>query len=694
MAPLAVRAYTATTALGHGRQAQMAALRAERSGLRANDFSTAPLACHIGRVDGVEDAALPAEWSQWECRNNRLAWLSLQQDAVLECVDQMKDRYGAERVALVVGTSTASIGESEDAYTQLTDDGRFSDKYDRAIVHTPHSLGNFLQHATGVRGPCITVATACSSSAKVFAQAARLIATGEADAALVGGVDTLCGSVLFGFNSLGLVSAEPCKPFDQHRNGISLGEAGGFAVLERAGAQEDGLLLLGYGESSDAHHMSTPHPEGLGARMAMQAALDRAGLGADAVDYLNLHGTSTPANDQVEAIAIKAMFPATLHAASTKGWTGHTLGAAGIVESVFALIALEEGFVPGTLNSQTPDPVCGPQIRFAPAQMPVRVAMNNSFGFGGNNCSLVFGRGGEGASSGTARHLLHGVEKEETSSSPRSGEDAPKGQMRRSSTTPLEARVEGIGFWSSGLPSWADAKAFVANGALPESAPSKPSPQMLPANERRRAPDSVAVALEVAQAAVTMSGRDPKTLASIFASTDGDLGITDYVCATLRDAPESISPTKFHNSVHNAAAGYWTIGQGCMAASSAVSAYYATFAQGLMEALVQIASGEEAVLLSAFDTAAVGPLASVSTGRGLLGGGLVLSRQPGGCRLRAWFLEGVADANDNALASLLQDNRMSRMLPLFDLMARNADGEVDLDAGNGRVLRVELRQPA
>ncbi len=391
MSPVAIRARTATTALGRGRQAQAEALRAGRSGLRGNDFSHAPLACWIGRVDGLESEPLPASLAGWECRNNRLAWTALQQDGVMDALRDVVACHGAERVALVVGTSTASIGASEEAYERLVD-GVFPPDLARPIIHTPHSLGDFLQHATGLRGPCITVATACSSSAKVFAQAARLIQSGVVDAALVGGVDTLCGSVLFGFNSLGLVSAQPCRPFDTHRDGISLGEAGGFAVLERATDGEGGLQLLGYGESSDAHHMSTPHPEGLGAQLAMRDALARAGLDAADIDHLNLHGTATPANDRVEAIAIAALFPDTLHAASTKGFTGHTLGAAGIVESVFALIALEDGILPATLGSDTPDPACGPQVRFVADRRPIRHAMNNSFGFGGNNCSLVFGR--------------------------------------------------------------------------------------------------------------------------------------------------------------------------------------------------------------------------------------------------------------------------------------------------------------
>ena len=395
MSPIAIRAYTATTAVGRGRDVLLSALRENRSGLRRNDFGPDPLDCWIGRVKGIEDAPLPAQWAQWECRNNRLAWLALQQDGLLDTVQEMTAAYGADRVAVVMGTSTASIGASEEAYTRLDGEGdatRFPEALDRPIVHTPHSLGDFVQQATGLRGPCITVATACSSSAKVFAQAARLIQSGMVDAALVGGVDTLCGSVLFGFNALQLVSPDPCRPFDATRVGLSLGEAGGFAVLERPIEGDYDLQLRGYGESSDAHHMSAPHPEGVGAKLAMRDALARAGIDASDVGYLNLHGTATPANDTVEAGAVASMFPAGLHASSTKGWTGHTLGAAGIVESVIALLALDEGELPGTLNSREPDPACGPQIRFANESRTIRYSMNNSFGFGGNNASLVFGR--------------------------------------------------------------------------------------------------------------------------------------------------------------------------------------------------------------------------------------------------------------------------------------------------------------
>ena len=251
----------------------------------------------------------------------------------------------------------------------------------------------FVQEVLGLEGPSETISTACSSSAKVFASAERLIRLGLVDAAVVGGVDTLCGSVLFGFNSLELVSGGPCRPFDPERDGISLGEAAGFALLERAdAASATGLQLLGYGEASDAHHMSTPHPEGLGAERALDEALARAGLAPEAIDYINMHGTASQKNDEVEGALVARRFPARTHASSTKGFTGHTLGAAGIVEAVISLLAIERGLMPGTVNSAALDPGFGPQIRLAPAHGEVRYALSNSFGFGGNNCALVFGK--------------------------------------------------------------------------------------------------------------------------------------------------------------------------------------------------------------------------------------------------------------------------------------------------------------
>ena len=392
IAPIRIAAYTVTSAAGAGRSALLAALRESRSALIANDFGPAPLATWIGRVAGVESSPLPKALAAWECRNDRLAWLGLQGDAFIDAVHAARERYGAARVAVVLGTSTSSIGATEDAYRHLDGDGAFPADNRNPLVHTPHSLANFVHAALDLEGPCVTVSTACSSSAKVFASAERMLRLGLVDAVVVGGVDTLCGSVLFGFNALQLVSPEPCRPFDAERSGISIGEAAGFALLERDDGRGDAALrLLGYGESSDAHHMSTPHPEGLGAERALDDALARAGIDAGAVDHINLHGTASAKNDEVEAALVARRFPATTHASSTKGFTGHALGAAGIVEATASLLAIEHGLRPGTANTRVLDPACGPQIRIDATRAPVRIALSNSFGFGGNNCVLVFG---------------------------------------------------------------------------------------------------------------------------------------------------------------------------------------------------------------------------------------------------------------------------------------------------------------
>lgn len=410
--PVAVRAWTATTCVGAGRSALGAALRQGLSGLRPNDFSRTPIATFIGRVDGVEDAALPASLQRWDCRNNRLAWLALQQDGFLAAAHGAVARHGAHRVAVLMGTSTSSIGASEEAYARLTADGRFPADLRRPEVHTPHSLGGFVAEAIGARGPCCTVATACSSSAKVFAQAERLLRLGVVDAAVVGGVDSLCQSILYGFHALQLVAPAPCRPFDAERQGISLAEAGGYALLERASDAPDALgrdrtggtenaLLIGWGESSDAHHMAAPHPEGRGAEQAARAALARAGLQAGEVDAINLHGTATPKNDATEAAMVARVFapggrPGPTRASSTKGVTGHGLGAAGIVEAAVCLLALQGGFVPGNASSSAADPALpeafAAMLLHPTLERPLRTMLSHSFGFGGSNAVLAFAR--------------------------------------------------------------------------------------------------------------------------------------------------------------------------------------------------------------------------------------------------------------------------------------------------------------
>ena len=257
----------------------------------------------------------------------------------------------------------------------------------------------------------------------------------------------------------------------------------------------------------------------------------------------------------------------------------------------------------------------------------------------------------------------------------------------------LSASIAGIGFWTRGLPSWESACAYVDDGRLPDAAPNRPSPQLLAPNERRRAPETVAVALEVALAACSAAARDPASLASVFTSAHGDLSITDYMCETLVSAPLTLSPTRFHNSVHNAAAGYWTIGAHAMAPATAISALEGSFGQGLLEALVQLATGTDAVLLVAYDSTATGPLAHVSRSEGLLGGALVLVREalPGQPRLQASLREATPGEGEapGRLADFAKGNAMAPMLPLFEALARK-QGHATITAGHGKVLGMEI----
>lgn len=391
--PLRVAHYTLTSALGRGVDAQRKALLAERSGLRPCDFETAQLTAWIGRIEGLEDEKLAGDWFSFDCRNNRLARLGLEQDGFARAVADARERHGAGRVGVFLGTSTSGIHETELAYRRLDPaSGSFPPGFDYRRTHNVFATADFVARYLGLEGPASMISTACSSSAKVFGIAARHIAAGWCDAAVVGGVDSLCLTTLYGFSALQVVSPRACRPADAERDGISLGEAAGFALLERARPGEDGLALLGFGESSDAHHMSAPEPEGAGAALAMQRALDTAGLGARDVDYVNLHGTATPANDIAEDKAVCTVFGTQTPCSSTKAWTGHALGAAGITEAVIALLAVEEGWMPRSLNTQCLDPAFRGQVLLESVRRPVARVLSNSFGFGGNNCSLLLGR--------------------------------------------------------------------------------------------------------------------------------------------------------------------------------------------------------------------------------------------------------------------------------------------------------------
>ncbi|MBA3598988.1 MAG: beta-ketoacyl-[acyl-carrier-protein] synthase family protein [Methylibium sp.] len=392
MQPVAVTDYTLASALGTGRAATLSALREGRSGLAQRSFESVRLDTWIGEVEGVDAERLPAALHDYDCRNNRLAWLGLQADDFAASVRRARDRHGPGRVGVFLGTSTSGILQTELAYRRRDpDSGALPADFRYAQTHNSFSVADFVRRALDLHGPAFVVSTACSSSAKVFAGAARMIGLGLIDAAVVGGVDSLCLTTLYGFNSLELLSSDICRPWDAERRGLSLGEAAAFALLERGEGIEAQAWLLGVGESSDGHHMSSPHPEGAGAAEAMRGALAQAGLVPVQIDYLNLHGTATPNNDAAEDQAVRAVFGEQLPCSSTKGATGHTLGAAGGVEAAIALLALQHGLMPAGLNRGTPDPLLRCNYLDASRAAPLRMVASNSFGFGGSNACLVFG---------------------------------------------------------------------------------------------------------------------------------------------------------------------------------------------------------------------------------------------------------------------------------------------------------------
>jgi 3-oxoacyl-[acyl-carrier-protein] synthase I len=397
MRPLLLRKFTATSCIGKGVAATLESLCEQRSGLQGCQFETVDIATHIGEVAGVDDARLPENLQKFECRNNRLAELALQQDGFLEAVEQAAERWGRRRVGVFLGTSTAGILQTELAYRERDPvSGALPSSFEYGSTHNSFSVADYVRQRCRLEGPAVAVSCACASSAKVFGSARRMIEAGLIDAALVGGVDSLCLTTLYGFHSLQLSSPTPCRPFDVARDGISIGEAAAFAILERVPDRVDGdsVLLLGIGESSDAYHMSAPHPEGLGARRAMHAALTAAALEPGDIDYINLHGTGTPSNDRSESQAVTGVFGPTTPCSSTKGATGHTLGASGALEAVISALAITHGLMPGGVHTTQIDPTLTAHYIRDNRRGPVLRVLSNSFGFGGTNCSLIFGRAG------------------------------------------------------------------------------------------------------------------------------------------------------------------------------------------------------------------------------------------------------------------------------------------------------------
>ncbi|MEB8284164.1 beta-ketoacyl-[acyl-carrier-protein] synthase family protein [Aeromonas veronii] len=383
---LYIHAYSLINALGRGKDEVSAALEAWRTrgtspldGERWTlvDGRTSP----VGRVHHPLPAATIAPY---DSRNNRLLLAALAD--IEDEVNAAIARVGSQRVALVLGTSTSGIGEAEAAVAASERGETLPPQFD----YVQQELGSpslFLAAHLGLEGPAMTISTACSSSARAFITARRLLASGQADVALVGGADSLCGLTLNGFDSLESLSEQRCQPFAAGRDGINIGEGAALFLVSREPAP---LALLGDGESSDAWHISAPHPQGEGAERAMRMALTRAGLEAEQVGYVNAHGTATRLNDEMESRALARLFPNKVPVSSTKVLTGHTLGAAGATEAALCCLLIERG-LPLPPQGETADPALAP-IALVQEQGPVDIIMSNSFAFGGNNVSLIFGK--------------------------------------------------------------------------------------------------------------------------------------------------------------------------------------------------------------------------------------------------------------------------------------------------------------
>jgi 3-oxoacyl-[acyl-carrier-protein] synthase I len=389
---VAISAFSAVSGCGLGNAALLKALQDNVSSLAPITLFALPFSTYVGEIK-VPLPEISPILELYRSRNARvaLAALNVVEDDVRAAVESAKSRYGKQRIGVVIGTSTSGLYETEAAYAVFLEQQKMPEDFHFVTRHAYQATARFLQLELGLTGPCYAISTACSSSAKALATGQRLIASGICDAVLVGGADTLCRLTLRGFKSLELISEQRCQPMDKERSGINIGEAAGLLLLEKNAVHTKSCpQLLSVGESSDAHHMSSPHPEGLGASLAMTNALHLAGLKATDIDYLNLHATATKINDQVESLAAFQVLGEHVPCSGTKGLTGHTLGAAGAIETIIALLALKHRFIPGTAGLNQIEADCRCQvIKDAVHNQALSIAMSNSFGFGGNNASVI-----------------------------------------------------------------------------------------------------------------------------------------------------------------------------------------------------------------------------------------------------------------------------------------------------------------
>ena len=372
-------------AIGANRNEVAQSLYEGRSGLGPSPIPL-PFETVVGAVD-FELPDLPGPLEAWSTRTTRIASLLL--DGLGPELDRLRERWRPERIAVLLGTSTGGADVTESAYRQYLMEGSLPDGYDLFRQHTFGAILHVVRELSGATGPSWMASTACTSSAKPLASAARMISVGMIDAAIVGGIDTLCSMTLQGFHALDALSKGECRPFNAGRDGLNIGEGGAFLLIEREG--DPIAMLEGVGESSDAYHISAPHPEGLGAKLAMERAMVAAGCSASSVDHVNAHGTGTRLNDVSEAAAIEELFGRDVPVVSTKSYTGHLLGAAGATEAAMAILCIKEGWLPASLRAGPVDEKITIRINVERLDGPVRRVLSNSFAFGGNNVSIVIG---------------------------------------------------------------------------------------------------------------------------------------------------------------------------------------------------------------------------------------------------------------------------------------------------------------
>ncbi|MGE0790252.1 MAG: beta-ketoacyl-ACP synthase [Sandaracinaceae bacterium] len=387
--PLPITAWSVVNALGRSTREVFASLDASKSGLGPSPIPL-PIETVVGAIPG-ELTPVRGEHAAYDTRLAQLGLLAF--DEILPAVAAARERWGASRVGVLLGTSTGGLEETEQAFAAWLAEGSLPTRYDYEHQHNFAAFGELLSKIAGVTGPSYVVSTACSSSGKVAASASRLIRANLVDAVLVGGIDSLTRMTLNGFNSLGILSSSRCRPFSAARDGINIGEGAAFALLERE-AKDAKVELLGVGESADAYRMSSPEPSGRGARESMERALAASGRAIEDVDLINAHGTATKLNDAAESAAIHAVFGDRVPVVSTKGYTGHLLGAAGGTELVFSIHALLGGRIPASLGCDPVDPEIVVNVSADARNADLECVMSNAFAFGGSNVSVLVGRRG------------------------------------------------------------------------------------------------------------------------------------------------------------------------------------------------------------------------------------------------------------------------------------------------------------